>query len=224
MAHIPAILYVSAASEVGPVLAGIIKRPGRGDPRAWVVAWCLLLVGANGAGLYLGSHGINTHPLVYGIIPFQGATILWALSLWQTRQLARLTMRAAIPPFLVAWGLLLLVEDLYNFSAIAEPVYSLLALAAALYTLVSRSGEATESLLGADWFWVCAGLALHFGALVFLTPFSAALVRTNPEIVVRAYQVRAAINILAFAIITIGIVCPRPIPLSGRSFSPASSV
>src|SRR5690348_10482500 len=107
--QIPPILYASALSEVGPILAGVVRRPRRGDPKAWVMAWCLLLIGANIAGLYMGAHHINTHPLVYGIIPFQGAIILWALSLWQTRQIARLAIRAAIPPFLVAWGLLLLV-------------------------------------------------------------------------------------------------------------------
>jgi hypothetical protein len=188
------------------------------------VIWCGLYVLQNAISVPLALAHHNNHWTSYVFVPLQGAAILWALSLWQTRQMARLTIRAAIPGFLAAWLLLLFVEDIHNFSAIAEPVYSLLSLSAALYTLVVRSADAIDSLLREDWFWICAGLSLHFGALIFLTPLGAALVRTNPEIIVRAYYVRALLNVLAYVLITYGFLCPRPLPRSGRSFSPASSV
>ena len=211
-------------SEVGPLAGAAARRTFLRGPRAWIFAWCGLLVTANAIGVTLAVQHINNHWVVYVFVPLQGAVILWALSLWQTRQMARLTIRTAIPPFIVAWAVLLLWEDMSNFSAVAEPVYSLLALGAALYTLLTRSSEATEPLVQQDWFWICAGLALHFGALATLTPLSAALVKTHPEVVTRAYDLRAVVNVLAFVAITIGILCPLPPPHSGASSSPASSV
>ena len=218
-------LWASVLSELGP-LGAAAMRPGRTTGgRRWVVIWCGLYVVQNAIAIPLALARHNNHWTTYAFVPLQGAAILWALSLWQTRQMARLTIRATIPGFLAAWLLLvLLVEDTSNFSSIAEPVYSLLSLSAALYTLVSRSADATESLLGEDWFWICAGLSLHFGALVFLTPLGAALVRTNPDMILRALYVRAMVNVLAFVLITYGLLCPRPLQRSGRSFSPASSV
>jgi hypothetical protein len=223
MAQIPATLYISSASQLGPIVVALARPARLSGGARWVAIWCGTYAAENAIALPMALAHHNNHILNYIFVPIQGAAILWALSLWQTQQMARLTMRAAIPGFLVAWTLLLFVENLHGFSAIAEPVYSILALGAALYTLVVRSSDATSSLLRQDWFWVCAGLALHFGALVFLTPLGAALVNTNPEIVVRAYYVRSFVNILAFTLMTIGLLCPRPLPHSGPFFSPASS-
>lgn len=222
MARPPLVAYISVASEAVPALVALVRWRRLPAARTWVVVWCLLLVTMNLIGRWFGVRGINNHFIVYAAIPFQGATILWALSLWQVKPMARLTMRTAIPPFVVAWLLLtLLVEDFSNFSAVAEPVYSLLALGASLYTVLARSTVTQEPLLKQDWFWICAGLAIHFGALATLTPLGAAYVRTNPDLVVRAYIVRAWVNILAFAFITIGMLCPLQ---SSRSSSPPSSV
>jgi len=219
----PIILYFSAASEALPVLAAIIRRHQITASRAWILVWCGIQIVDNVIGKYLGFHHINNHPITYVALPLQGAAILWALSLWQLRPVARLTLRLIIPAFLVAWVVLVLgVEDLFNFSAVAEPVYSLLALGAALFTLLTRSSDASEPLLRQDWFLICSGLALHFSALAVLTPLSAAFVRSDPELVSRAYEVRGAINILSFVIIAAGMLCLRPIP-SGPSFSPRSS-
>ncbi|MFI5280343.1 MAG: hypothetical protein ACHQU1_07600 [Gemmatimonadales bacterium] len=217
-------LVASVLSEFGP-LGAVAARPGQTTgARRWVVIWCGLYVLQNAIAIPLALTHHNNHWTTYLFVPFQGAAVLWALSLWQNHQIARLTIRASIPGFIVAWlALVLFVEDTQNFSSIAEPVYSLLSLSAALYTLVARSADATESLLREDWFWICAGLSLHFGALIFLTPLGAALVRTNPDMILRALYVRAALNVLAFVLITYGLLCPRPLPRSGRSFSPASS-
>ncbi len=223
MALPPWPVFVSVASQLGPIGVAAARPTQVRGGGLWVVIWCGLYAAENAIAIPLAVTHHNNHFLNYIFVPFQGAAILWALSLWQTHQMARLTVRAAIPGFLMAWVLLLFVENLHGFSAIAEPVYSLLALGAALYTLVSRSTDATSSLLREDWFWVCSGLALHFGALAFLTPLGAALVHTNPEIIARAYFVRSFVNILAFVLITIGLLCPRPLQRSGRSFSPASS-
>jgi hypothetical protein len=216
-------IYAANIMVVAPLLAAVVRPSRTRGARIWVATWSALYVLENAIAIPLALNGHNNHLLTYIFVPLQGAAILWAFSLWQTQQMPRLTMRAAIPGFLLAWLLLLSIEDLSSFSAVAEPVYSLLALAAALYTLVTRGAASSLPLLRQDWFWVCGGLALHFGALALLTPLGAALVRSNPDVVVRAYTMRAWINMLAYACVTIGLLCPPPSALSGRSFSPALS-
>lgn len=201
-----------------PVLAALARHRQIQGARLIIVGWCLLLFGVDMLGWYIGRGlGLNNHFLSYIATPLQGATVLWALSLWQVKPVARLTLRLAIPPFLVSWIILtLLLEDTRNFSAVAEPVYSLLALGAALFTVLSRSSDEVSSLLEQDWFWICTGLALYFGALAVLTPLAAGFVNTNLELVSRAYVVRSIVTILAFVCISIGMLCPQSIR-PGRS-------
>lgn len=213
----PLLFYCSAASELLPPLAAVAWRRQLTDARRLVVVWCLIQVIANVVGFQLAFKHLNNHPVSYVALPFQGAAILWALSLWQLKPVSRLTLRLAIPVFVVAWIVLVATtENLYNFSAVAEPVYSMLALSAALYTLLTRSAATNESLLREDWFLMCTGLALHFGALAVLTPVAAAYLYRNQQLVMRAYEVRAAFNITAFVIIAVGFTCPRTAP-SGLS-------
>lgn len=210
--------YASLASQYLPLIAALVRRGDLTRPRVFVLTWVGLYVVMNAIGAWLGSRGINNHFLTPIFTPFQGTAILWALSLWQTRQVARLTIRMAIPFFIVAWAVFTLtIEDLRNFSVAAEPVYSLLALGAALYTLVTRGSDATEALTRQDWFWICGGLVLHFGALAVVLPLAAGLINTHVDIVVRAYTVRAVVNTFAFICITIGFLCPKPATLSGHS-------
>ncbi len=219
----PLVVYGAIASELIPLSVAAARARRLTPGGRWVGIWCALYVVQNAITIPLALTRHNNHVFTYIFVPIQGAAILWALSLWQQQQIARLTIRAAIPAFLVAWLLLLLVENTGNFSTIAEPVYSLLALGAALYTLVARGAATSDPLLRQDWFWICIGLSLHFGALALLTPLGAALVKEHPEVVVRAYVLRSWINIVAYVLIAIGLLCPLPSAPSGPSFSPASS-
>lgn len=217
-------MYASLASQYLPLVAAFVRRKGLTRPRVFVLIWVGLYGLMNILAVYLGTRGVNNHFLTPIFTPFQGVVILWALSLWQTRHVPKLTIRLAIPCFLIAWAAFTVtIEDVRNFSLAAEPVYSMLALGAALYTLVTRGGDATEPLTQQDWFWICAGLALHFGALAVVLPLAAGLVHADPPMVVRAYAVRAIVNVLAFICITIGFLCPTPATRSGSSSSPASS-
>lgn len=219
----PAILYVSIGSQVLPVLAGAYARGRLDSARVWIMLWSSISFMTNIAAGYLAMHRINNHFLSYAEICVQGPVILWALSLWQTKPVARLTFRLIIPPFLIAWVLLtLLVEDTTNFSSIAEPVYSMLALGAALYTVLSRGTQESEPLLQQDWFWICTGLAVHFVGWIVITPLGAAYVRTDPAMFIRASMVQFGINAGSFIVIAIGMLCPRQVQ-SGPSFSPRSS-
>jgi hypothetical protein len=210
---IPLILDFAVFAQGLPVLAAMTRHRRITGARLVIVEWCLLLLFMDLIGGYFGRiRHMNNHFLTYIFTPLQGITIMWALSLWQVKPVARMTIRLAIPPFLAAWVLLsLFVEETDNFSPIGEPVYSLLALGAAVFTLLSRSGGETEPLPQQDWFWICIGLILYFGLLVVLTPLGAAFSTSNPMLVYHAYIVRAWVNIAAFTMISIGMLCPpRP--------------
>jgi hypothetical protein len=216
-------VYASIGSQYLPLVAAAVRRRDLTRPRVFVLLWVVIYVLVNVAAVSLARRHINNHFLPAIVTPFQGIAILWALSLWQTRQVARLTIRLAIPCFLVAWAVFTFtIDDVRNFSVSAEPIYSMLALGVALFTLVSRGADATETLTRQDWFWICGGLAIHFAALAVVLPLAAGLNNSNPEVVIRAYYVRAVINVFAFICITIGFLCPKPLAPSGFSFSPAS--
>ena len=205
----PPLLYFAIAAETLPlVAAGVLRRGGRGA-RGWVLAWCGLLTAGNLTQAWLGGHGINNLWISYVVNPAGGALVLWALSCWLTREMPRLTMRLMIVPFLVVWAVLALAFDRAStFSRAAEPLANLVCLGAAAFTLVARSRTSSADLMRQDWFWVSAGMTLYFGTLATRSPLSALLVSSDPALMVRAYEVAAALCIGAFLAITRGVTCP----------------
>ncbi len=175
------------------------------------------------------------------VIAFTGNSNLWlsyiaqpvllvlalaALSMWQTRELPRQVIRAAVPVSLVAgMALVLLVEDTGSFSAIAAPMFALVGLGASLLTLVARASDETDSLLRQDWFWITSGMALYFGALAALMPMARLLIGAHGELVDRAWQLWGASAIVANGAIAVGMLCPNPsLPQpSGASSLPSRS-
>ena len=222
MLQVPVLAYVGASSQLLPLLAAGIMRHGLRGPRAWVVAWCGVLLFSDLVQLILSRQDVNNLWVPYITTPMAGAAILWALSKWQDRQVPRLTLQAAIPLFLITWVLLVvLVEKPGTFSTAADPVYSLLGLGAAVYTLVSRSADEPEPLTRQDWFWICGGLSLYFGTASTLGPVAAFLLTEHPVLVIRAYEVKSATDVLAFLAIAKGITCqPSQPQASGVSSSP----
>lgn len=205
----PALLYLAAFSEAAPLIAAAAaRRPVRGA-RAWVLVWCAVLVVEGGTQAWLGTHGIRNLWLSYIFTPAAGAILLWALSCWQPGEVARITMRLAILPFLVVGGVLALaVDNTSSFSRAAEPLAYLVGLIAAAITLVARSRAATGDLLRQDWVWVSAGVALYTGTYSMIGPLSALLVGSDPVLLTRAYQFGAVLCIAAFLAIAKGMTCP----------------
>jgi len=225
MAKAPLILYAGFAAQAAPLATAYVQRAEMTPARFWVFIWLVLWAIMNAAGYVVARLHYNNHFLSYIFTPFQGAAILWALSLYQVRPVARVAIRITIPIFVIAWALaLLFIENSRNFSTIAEPVYSILALGTALYTLVTRSSDATEPVTRQDWFWICGGLALYFAALTVLLPLAAATVYSRPDITTRAYVVDTIVNILACLCLANGFLCSARSTPSGSFFSPASSV
>jgi len=123
---------------------------------------------------------------------------------------------------LVWAALFALVEDRAVDSTVVEPLYMLLALVVTVFTLAARSATERQPLMRQDWFWVCAGLALYLGSNAAFSPLVAALVEHHPDLVLRAFAVKSALDIAAFLTLSVGILCPLPTP-SGASSSPPSS-
>lgn len=207
--RVPLLAYLAIVSEAAPLAAALVaRRPQRGV-RAWILAWCAVLLVVDGVTVWLALHGIHNLWLFNFFTPASVAVVLWALSHWQTGDLSRLTMRLAIVPFLLVWtGLTLAVEDTSAFSRAADPMASIVGLGAAAFTLLARSRSASGALLRHDWFWVSAGIALYFGASSALAPLSALLVASAPQLLYRAYELKAGLDILAFLAIARGVTCP----------------
>ena len=209
--------YSSIGSQAVPVIAGYTRPSRQSSAKVWVMAWCATYFGSNMVALYLRSHHLYNHIVTYVTLPLEALEILWALSLWQRTHTARLTIRLVIPLAIASMLVLIFtVEDVNGFSVIAEPVYSLLALGAAIFTVLSRTAHEDAPLLRQDWLWVCAGLMIHFGALAVLTPVAEYTMTHNRlDLFYKAYKFRAVLNVGAYILITIGILCPPT--FSGRS-------
>lgn len=207
--RIPLLLYLWGLSEGAPlVAAAAARRPLRGA-RAWVLAWAALLLAESAIVYVLAMRGVHNLWLTYLFTPVSGAMVLWALSHWQRSEIARLTMRLAIAPFVaVLVALTVFFENTSSFSRAALPLSSLVGLYAAAYTLVARARVSTGDLLQQDWFWVSAGMALYLGTFSTVGPLSALLVGSDPVLMNWAYQFEAVLVIIAFLAIARGMTCP----------------
>ncbi len=206
---VPLVVHLGAASQLAPLAAaGVVRRSVRG-PRAWVLLWCAVLASGDGLSLLLGSRH-ETNLIIYNlVVPIGGAVMLWGLSLWQAEEVPRLAFRMAIGPFVVAWLILTLaLSDAWRFSSVADPMAKLVCLGAAAFTLIARSRRTDGALQRHDWFWVSGGMALYFGTGAALSPLSALLVREAPDVVRRAYELKSALDVVAFLAIARGVTCP----------------
>lgn len=205
----PLLAYVAVASQAAPLFAAAAWRQRGSGTRRWVLGWCALLLVVDCVNGWLGSRGVHNMFLSNLVAPASVTVVLWALSRWQTGDLSRLTMRLAIVPFLLLWTVLTLaVEDSSTFSRAADPMASIVGLGAAAFTLLARSLASQGDLPRRDWFWVTGGMALYFGASSALGPLSALLIASAPQLLVRAYELKAGLDIVAFLLIARGVVCP----------------
>ncbi len=191
-----------------PLAAALLGR-ARSAARRWVLAWAGVEVLESGLQFLLAARGVHNLWLVYVLAPLDAAVLLWALSLWQTAQLGRLTFRLAIPASVAAFYVLAIAFDSASaFSRAAFPMVQLVSLGAAATTLVARSRVAQGDILRQDWFWICGGMVLYFGTYCAMGPLARLLVESNPSLLTRALEVAQVTMIAGFLLIAWGIACP----------------
>jgi hypothetical protein len=177
--------------------------------------WCLLSFAADGLQLVFSTLTGQNLWLRLIIAPVQFAVAFWVLSLWQTDSKPRKTMRQAIVILIPAtFAIALLWEGTASFGDKSGPILQLALLAACVYTLVSRSVASTDRLVREDWFWITLGLSLYFALGVALGPVAMALLQENTEFLKQVLLFKARADILAFILMTVGMLCPLPRNLS----------
>jgi hypothetical protein len=219
--------HAAAASQLLPPVLGVAAGRLATPARRWAALWCLLQAVGDGVSLLvaqLGHHNLWVNHLSE---PLTGAIALWALSCWQRSGTGRLTLRIAIPLFvLVSAGLTLGVDNPTAYSLISAPFHALVLFLAALWTFMMRSLTERGRLLRQDWFWVLSGLMLIAGTATALQPVAGYLVGVGREdLVLSELHLKALVDVIGYAAITVGVLCPLPLPptRSGGASLPPSS-
>jgi len=230
---IPPLSYVSSASKVLVLLAGLRQGRKLSEARRWIVAWALIGLMIDGVMLVYALRQQNNHWMSYLAAPIEVGTLLFALSYWH-RDRGRRILRVLAAAFVVTVIVLVaFVESLTTFSLLRGPIESILIVAASLATLLLLIRHEQGNLLQRDWFWICAGLSLRYGAGVTLGPLGRMLIGDSPAVLVSMFEVRAVVNIVSSVLIARGVWCPilpqrfygpsPPVSLPSLSSSPPSA-
>jgi hypothetical protein len=219
------IVHVAALSQLVPPLVG--SAAGRLGPpaRRWTVIWCLLLMASDALSYGVAGLGHNNLWVSYLFMPLEGAAMLWALSYWHAPGTGRLTLRLAVPLFVLLSAVLTIaVEDPRAQSLVVAPFRGLVLLLAALWTFLRRGLGGHERLMQQDWFWVVGGFMLVSGTSTPFQPIIWYFVNTGQLATVNAvFDLKAVADIAAFAAIARGVMCPLPYAFSGGGSSPPFS-
>lgn len=209
-------------SQLVPPIVGVAAGRAATPPRRWSIVWCLALAAQDAVAVAVARQVGNNMWVAYLLTPVTASVALWALSLWHGGARGRLALRAAIPLLLAVGAVLTLhAEDFRAFSLFVLPFYSLVLLLASVWTFLSRSLGESGVMLRQDWFWVVGALMLYFGTMTALAPVSFYFLDLGREDLIHyAHNAKAAMDVLAFAAITGGVLCPlRPKSSGGASSS-----
>ncbi len=217
---IPILLHAKAVSQVVPIVAALAVW-GRRLPAPYrrVVLLCGFLLAADALDLIIAAMEGNNLYTSFVTLPVEVALSLWLLAVFQPSSPLRFAYGVAIPALLGGTAIALAAtEPAASFDLWVSPSLCLLILAAVLHTLVHRSLLSRRPLVSEDWFWICLGLAIHWGGLVAVPAFHRAYIGSHVEWVRVAYLAKAWTNIGAFIIIGWGVVCQQnPMRSSGPS-------
>ena len=201
------IITMAFWSQALPGLAYALS-PRRSGAGAFVVLGGMVAVLANvvsetvtrvyGSNLVVG----------YVVLPFTAGAYILALAEYQVTYVERLMCRIGLGLFLGIYMLLVaFFEDFAHFGQYSHTLYSFVLLVAALWTLGRRALTQEDVLaLEADWFWIAFGLAIYGAATAATAAIgNILLARDRVDLFVKAWDVRAALVILAFLAIAWGV-------------------
>lgn len=217
--NIPAIVGVSAASQLLIPLAALRSWSALPPTRRWIAVWGAVLVIWAGIQTPLAARGVNNLWVPYLTSPFEVGALLIALSGWHPEAGRRRLFFWAAGIFALVEAILLVsFERLDQFSLFVGPFKALLLLVAGVLTLLACLRRHEGDLLREEWFWICLGVSLKYGSSAALDPLSWMLLGTYPAAVIVAFQAVAWINTFASLVIARGLLCPiLPRPSSGPS-------
>jgi hypothetical protein len=172
--------------------------------------------------LLLGQRSINNLWVGYISTALTGILMVVALAEWQVTARARQLMYLALVLYIGTWGITLALDDPTRFSVLAVPTHSVLVLLLSLATLITNALEPrVRSIVRADWFWCCLGLALLYGTSSAVQPLLRVLLAESKlQEASSILRVKAGFQVVAMLLITAGMLCPVPAP-SGPSSLPA---
>lgn len=164
--------------------------------------------------------------LVHVFTPFEATVLLLAMSRWQLRELARLTVLLCIPAFLVLWGLLTVTtESLAEFPQYAKTAEAILLVAVAAYTLVARSRSLIVPIINQAWFWVTSGVLIYFSFLAILNPVANILLeRRDYRLMLWVFGANALLIIVHNFLFAWAMRCQQERISSGGSSLPRPSL
>ena len=221
---IPWQLHAATVAESLPIVAAaVVRRRGGEFPRArlLLLVWCVAVFLSDIAGyLTLSSATANSNPNLWlrAIThPLMQATMMWTLAQWQLRRVWRQVLLATAVVLPVVWLAIAWEEGIRSFGPNSGTLETIVLLAASLFTLVTRSAFATDRLVREDWFWASLGLSIYYATSAALWSFAQFAYPEHPDLIRLAWRTKATVDILAFLIISYGVLCPVPRQVSGSS-------
>lgn len=208
-------IHAAALAQLLPVLGGLRFGSSLPAVRRWFMLWCALSFGMDALQFVSAQLSGNNLWQVLLSRHVLAAVMLWVLILMQTEPSPRRVLRWALFFLVPATVVLtLLTEGPSTFGDKSGPILQLTLLAGCVYTLVSRSVSNAERLLSQDWFWITMGASLYFAVGVALGPVATALLPSDQSLLVQVFVFKARADVLAFVLMTVGMLCPLPRSLS----------
>jgi hypothetical protein len=212
------IVNASILAEAFPVAAAVATRT-RDPARRWIAVAFASWVVQDLALWWTAVRHLNNHWIIHIGNPITTVLFLLAYVWWMEDSVRQRALQIAAGAYVVVWGILFLtVENVGTFSQYTGPLQALVLMLVCAYAVVRAVGTGTAPVWQRDVFWVSIGLLLDFGTGLLLTPVSGMLAQAHPSLVLHALAGKDAINVLAYLLVTIGMLCP-PSPSSIGVFS-----
>ena len=212
------IINASILAESLPVAAAIATRT-RDPARRWMAVAFASWVLQDLALWVTAVRHLNNHWIIHIGNPITTVLFLLAYVWWMEDPVRQRALRIAAGAYVVVWAILFLtVENVTTFSQYTGPLQALVLMLVCAYAVVRAVGSGPAPVWRRDVFWISIGLLLEFGTGLLMAPVSGMLEPVHPWLVQTALAGKDAVNILAYLLVTMGMLCP-PSPLSIGDFS-----